>query len=475
MTIVRPPVRRAPVASRGPLAGTAAAADAIAIAVAAPAALAAAPVASANLPTWASPALQLRSNIVDGFNLPPGSSFNSGTPALSDAGVAMRLLVVGDSGLGGVWRGPGDGTGEVVLEVGTDLLPSDVAFDAAGGLVFEVFDIFSEGIFRVPAAGPPADLLVAPGGPFGLDVFSDPRPAGPGTLVFRGGNFGGDRWIRWTESDGAQVSLVAENDPGIGFVFAPDADATGRAIGKVRLGSLSGDSPDEIRRYDAPGSFTVLAVDDDGDPDSPFSGFDNSVGATPDGRAAFAAGLAGGGRGVFLAGDAGIVTIATTDHPLVSDVAFFPPVANAGGVVAFRGTDADGLDAIFVGDGRTLVRLVGEHDLVQTDLGLARIDQNDDSPTFGGAPAIDADGSVAFAATLTPPDDDQVEWGTGVFVARATTTGDPADLNGDGAVDLEDLLAVISAFGTSDPAGDANGDGTVDLDDLLAVLAAWTG
>src|SRR6056297_289995 len=66
--------------------------------------------ARADVPAYAPPALQLRSNIVDGFNLPAGSSFNSGTPAIADDGsVGMRLIVVGDSGLAGVWRGPGDG------------------------------------------------------------------------------------------------------------------------------------------------------------------------------------------------------------------------------------------------------------------------------------------------------------------------------------------------------------------------------
>jgi hypothetical protein len=53
---------------------------------------------------------------------------------------------------------------------------------------------------------------------------------------------------------------------------------------------------------------------------------------------------------------------------------------------------------------------------------------------------------------------------------------------GDGAVDINDLLAVLDSFGQSTVVvdGDAdiapsalNGDGTVDADDLLAVLNAW--
>jgi hypothetical protein len=47
------------------------------------------------------------------------------------------------------------------------------------------------------------------------------------------------------------------------------------------------------------------------------------------------------------------------------------------------------------------------------------------------------------------------------------------DLDGSGDVAVDDLLAVVSAFGTNNPSGDANGDGTVNTDDILAILSAW--
>lgn len=40
------------------------------------------------------------------------------------------------------------------------------------------------------------------------------------------------------------------------------------------------------------------------------------------------------------------------------------------------------------------------------------------------------------------------------------------DVNGDGAVDDEDLTLIIERFGTSDPAADVNSDGIVYKDDL---------
>lgn len=47
------------------------------------------------------------------------------------------------------------------------------------------------------------------------------------------------------------------------------------------------------------------------------------------------------------------------------------------------------------------------------------------------------------------------------------------DLDGSGAVTVDDLLAVVDAFGSDNSSGDANGDGVVDANDLLAILANW--
>ena len=51
----------------------------------------------------------------------------------------------------------------------------------------------------------------------------------------------------------------------------------------------------------------------------------------------------------------------------------------------------------------------------------------------------------------------------------------PEDINGDGAVDVLDLLAVLAAWGPCPGCPeDINGDDVVDVLDLLAVLGAWT-
>ncbi|MCH2152534.1 MAG: S8 family serine peptidase [Phycisphaerales bacterium] len=50
------------------------------------------------------------------------------------------------------------------------------------------------------------------------------------------------------------------------------------------------------------------------------------------------------------------------------------------------------------------------------------------------------------------------------------------DVDGNGVVNVEDLLAAIAAFGHCDGCPeDINGDGVVDVEDLLAILACWQG
>jgi hypothetical protein len=50
----------------------------------------------------------------------------------------------------------------------------------------------------------------------------------------------------------------------------------------------------------------------------------------------------------------------------------------------------------------------------------------------------------------------------------------PSDVNGDGVVDVNDLLNVIADWNTPGSGGtDINGDGVVDVNDLLAIISSW--
>jgi len=49
----------------------------------------------------------------------------------------------------------------------------------------------------------------------------------------------------------------------------------------------------------------------------------------------------------------------------------------------------------------------------------------------------------------------------------------PGDGNEDGMIDVNDLLTLLAAFGSSDPAWDLDDSGAVDVGDVLAIIAAW--
>ncbi len=86
----------------------------------------------------------------------------------------------------------------------------------------------------------------------------------------------------------------------------------------------------------------------------------------------------------------------------------------------------------------------------------------------------DGDLDVALATNV----DDGQWFHAGVVVIHGAGGSRPAgDVTGDGIVNLEDLLAVLQAWGPCDPGEcpeDADGDGMVGLTDLLLVLSTWS-
>ncbi|MCH2142438.1 MAG: S8 family serine peptidase [Phycisphaerales bacterium] len=73
--------------------------------------------------------------------------------------------------------------------------------------------------------------------------------------------------------------------------------------------------------------------------------------------------------------------------------------------------------------------------------------------------------------------DTQYGWGIANAAAAvaAVDTTDPCqgDVDGNGNVGADDILAIIAAWGSSDPDADINGDGLVGTDDILILIANW--
>jgi len=149
---------------------------------------------------------------------------------------------------------------------------------------------------------------------------------------------------------------------------------------------------------------------------------------------------------------------------LSSDLASFPPVVNSNALVAFRAKDESQTTALFVGDGSSLVRIVGLGDLADTDLGPIPFGYDFGGITgiqlLNGIIDINDNNQIAFAAFL--------QNGTiGVFLATPNAPCLP-DVNGDGKITPTDFTAWINAFNNNLPECDQNSDGSCTPTDFTA-------
>jgi len=91
----------------------------------------------------------------------------------------------------------------------------------------------------------------------------------------------------------------------------------------------------------------------------------------------------------------------------------------------------------------------------------------------------DWDLSMNTSSSALGISEDGVIVGTGVVnndtraYYLAPATGNPADLNGDGSVDSDDLGFLLAAWGSTDSPADLDDDGVVASGDLGILLAAW--
>ena len=433
-------------------------------------------VASADLPKYV-PQLQARVSGFDGFNLPTGSSFSSGTPDIDEQGiVAFRLIGVGLTGIGGMWVGA-NGTGGIVYQAANaDPVVTDPGI-AAGAVVFDQYTLpGSQGLRRYSILTGQTSVAIQPGGAIGVTYFGSPQVLDDGRIGFRA-TIGSSNYAHVIHSAGTSTVIVgtpaAQPGSPYSFLFTPSFNQAGHVASKVQRAA----GGNEIRIFRIDGTSTLIASDTAAAPSSPYTSFDNSVALTSTGAVAFIASLGGGVRGVFVSNGTTTTEIARTQAGQLNEIEFFAPAASETGLVAFRGRDGAGKRAIFVGDGTDLVRAVGDGSPMPSDLGDAKIGRPDTSPVFGGNPRMNARGDLVFGCSIMPLGSSAGTWGSAVYVLRAKDPIRPADINGDGTVNGLDLTALLAAWGACPTAGDCaadvDGSGAVDGLDLTALLADW--
>ena len=432
--------------------------------------------AAADVPDYV-PQLQARVSGFDGFNLPTGSSFSSGTPDIDEQGlVAFRLIGVGFTGIGGMWVGANGAGGIVYQAANSDPVITDPGV-ASGLVVFDQYTLAgSQGLRRHTVLTGQTSIAIQPGGAIGVTYFGSAQVLDDGRIGFRA-TIGSSGYAHVLHSAGVSSVIVgtpvAQPGSPYTFLFTPSFSQAGHVASKAQRAA----GGNEIRIFRGDGTSTLIASDAAAVPGSPYTGFDNSVALTNTGTVSFIASLGGGVRGVFVSDGTNTTQIARTQAGQLNEIEFFAPTASDTGLVAFRGRDGTGKRSIFVGDGTELVRVVGDGSPVPSDLGDAKIGRPDTSPVFGGNPRMNARGDLVFGCSIMPLGSSTGTWGSAVYVLRAAESARPADINGDGQVDGIDLTVLLAAWGACPSAGDCpadlDGSGAVDGLDLTAMLADW--
>jgi hypothetical protein len=165
--------------------------------------------------------------------------------------------------------------------------------------------------------------------------------------------------------------------------------------------------------------------------------------------------LAGQTAANFWMGNGGAAQlVASTNGPYSF---LFIPSINSAGLITFRASLDNGQYGIFAGPDPDQDKVILTGDKLDGSTVIAITSHNQ---------AINDKGQIAFRAQLA-------DGRYGVYRADPIQPC-PADINASGAVDVDDLLAVINSWGVCAKCPtDLNADGAVDVDDLLAVINGW--
>ncbi len=359
------------------------------------------------------PVLLGRSGPFDGFLMPGNAGFANNRVALNDHGAAsIRITSLGATGERGVWTGDGT-TGQVVATIDPAFFVTDVDLNNDGRLVWAQTDSPANGIYAWnPIDGAEGRVTAQP---LGTSIWGTVQ-AGPGDAIGYRATFGGGGRAWASVADGATAAAIhaaeASIQPGspYSFLFTPAFNAAGQIGGKALLNA----GGNRIILAEPTGTAAVIVQDQAADPTSPFSGFDNSPAVNDLGEFGFIAGTTDGDRGVFFGDGTTTLELAREGRDGIGDIEFFGPVIDNRGNVAFRAFEDGGRRAIWLANASGVRRLIGAGDLVESDLGTARID----SPSgveFSGGLAINQSGQIAFVAVLVAPDNVNDVLGLGIF------------------------------------------------------------
>lgn len=361
----------------------------------------------------AQPTLVLRTHFDKAFNIPPGLFVSNETPKLNNHGnIAVltnkRILWQCSPTCSPLFTAP---TGEFMR-----------LYEFNENPIFELLseDFYTKGLFTTSnnqlteILSPEFDFLT-------VQFFGQNKLLDNNSIIFLAKDGGHNQYILKYSRDGNLTTILKEsNKDQIAFIYNPRINKYGQLAAKVirgNKGEFHDDSPQEIRLYQADGSYQIIAHTKDG-----FEYLDYGISLNNLGEMTFIA-TKNNETGLYFWNGQKIKKLFTANKFGRFDA--FAPQLNDQKQIVFRGFNKSNRPALFYWHQNTLITLLTEGDTVQTDLGEAQYGHHDPSyPLFSGNIDLNHQGMVAYSAGLHPKNNNQIEWGTGLFKLKLPAQND---------------------------------------------------
>lgn len=372
------------------------------------------------------PELLARANVNDGFNLPPMSYINNSTPVINDRGdVAFKVLSIESTQTQGVWgKLKSDTAGKIFVTAPDERFVTDPELNNKGDIVYSLFDEgITDGVFVFNLESLEETQLIDPSR-YQIAYYTYPQILDNGTIYFRGTNEKNDRTVYKFQNnqltsiftEGQSVQSNSAKLP-TSYLFRPSFNQKGAMAIKMRFGKRydwGEDLVDAMVLVGEDNKPVVKALDLDGDELSQFKGLSNTVSLNNLSQMAFIGFLADGKKGIYRANDLDVQRVAFEGDSQISEIEYFTPKIIDSGEIYFRAKDHEGKRGIYLYTNDVVVRLIGEDDVVETDLGQAKILWNKFYPGLSGDLDVNQNGDVVFHALLVNKEDGR-EIGAGIF------------------------------------------------------------
>lgn len=198
-------------------------------------------------------------------------------------------------------------------------------------------------------------------------------------------------------------------NPGASYIFTPQVGAQGEIAFKTRFNDLSENAPDKLWLFD--GTWKTILEDTDSDATSPWKTFRHQL--SVEGNKVLTIANDGTSDALIIIENKKVTVVARAGVDLKRFDYFAPKMRN--GTIVVRGEDFEGRKVTYVHDKDGFRKLLTQGDVVQTDVGAARVHYQSQDAIFYGAPGLDERGNVYLQATLTDADHPRTLLGIGLI------------------------------------------------------------